>query len=262
MKAIAAALVLLAAAPAAHASSVAIVTLPFERAVAGSARVIKGHVTGTPTFKLGGTVFQTLEVRIDGVLKGAPARTGETVRVFSPGAWFHHTHAAAIKGGVVSYAEAHYATPVPRAALVSGTPALFFLAGDLPPAGLPANAVFLVCDDAYDRAAREPEVARIKSAGFGDKLALAVGETGYLPEGLQVQATAHSHKRPQVDGPRRETAELLVTRGGRSQRVDLPHVIENDKHTWGKQTFAGYELELVDISPDGKIFTLRVRPKS
>jgi hypothetical protein len=245
-------------------------TMPFERAVAASARIVKGRVTGKSPIKIdgggggggggGGKAIASLEVRIDGVIKGAPARPGETLRVLDPGVWYRHTHAAAIKGGVVSYAEVRYATPLPRAELEAGAPALFFLNGDPPPAGLPANAVFLVCDGGYDRPAREPEVAKIKSAGFGDAFAVKVGETTYLPEGLAIAYLAHSHKRPQVDGPRRETAELTVVRGGRSQRLDLPHVIEGDKHTWGKTTVDGYQIELVDLSADGQLATLRVRP--
>jgi hypothetical protein len=145
-----------------EAGSVAITTVPLERAVALSARILKGRVIGTSSFRFEGDTFHVLEVRADGALKGAAPRGGETFRLFSPGAWYQHTHAAVIKGGVVSYAETHFPRPIPRRELEAGAPALFFLGDERPPAAFPPNAAFLFCDDAYARADRAAEVARIK----------------------------------------------------------------------------------------------------
>src|SRR5437762_3567175 len=88
-----------------RASSVAYQSVPLARAAALSARVVKGTVKARSTIKIDGGSFHYVEIAVAAVLKGSPVRPGETVRVFEESEWFQHTHAAAIKAGVVSYAD-------------------------------------------------------------------------------------------------------------------------------------------------------------
>ena len=119
-----------------HASSVAFQTIRFGQAVTMSARVVKGKVTARSEVKVDGGTFHYVEIAVEAVLKGTPAKAGERVRVFSGAEWFQHTHAAAgIKGGVVSYADPHYATPLPAAEIKPGAAVIVFLRGEAPPPG-------------------------------------------------------------------------------------------------------------------------------
>src|SRR6187551_2101809 len=127
----------------AQAGSVASQTVSFGRAVTMSPRVVKGKVTARSEIKVDGATFHYVELTVESALKGPPARSDERLRVFSEAEWFRHTHAAAIKGGVVSYADVHYATPIPDAELKPGAAVIAFLRGDAPPPGFPANAAFL-----------------------------------------------------------------------------------------------------------------------
>ena len=120
-----------------HASSIAFQTIGFGRAVTLSTRVVKAKVTGLSEVKVDGGTFHSVDVTVEAVLKGAPAKPGERIRVFNGAEWFQHTHAAAIKGGVVSYADPHYATPLPAAELKPGAVAIVFLRGEAPPPGFP-----------------------------------------------------------------------------------------------------------------------------
>src|SRR2546423_12340820 len=133
---------LLAAAPA-RAGSVSAQSVPFGRAVTMSARVVTGKVVGRGEPQVDGARLHDLEIAVDAALKGPAARPGEHLRLFDEGEWFQHTHAAAIKGGVVSYADMRYATPIPDAQIKSGAAVLVFLRGEAPPPGFPANAAFL-----------------------------------------------------------------------------------------------------------------------
>jgi hypothetical protein len=143
-----------------RASSVAYQSVPLARAAALSARVVKGTVKARSTEKVDGGTFHYVEIAVSAVLKGSPARPGETIRVFDGSEWFQHTHAAAIKAGVVSYADPHYATPLPDAEIRPGAALIAFLRGDPPPAGFPANAAFLIAGGAFERPARAADVAR------------------------------------------------------------------------------------------------------
>jgi hypothetical protein len=160
--AIGAALLALALPPVgARASSVAFQSVTFERAVALSARVVKGTVKARSQVKIDGGTFHYVELTVGAVLKGTPARPGEAIRVFDEAEWFHHTHAAAIKAGVVSYVDPHYATPVPDAEIKPGAAVIVFLRADAPPAGFPANAAFLTAGGAFERAGRAGDVTRL-----------------------------------------------------------------------------------------------------
>jgi len=157
---IAIALGLLALPAGGRASSVAFQIVPFERAVALSARVVKGTVKARSTVKVDGGTFHYVEIDVAAALKGPPVRPGETILVFDDREWFQHTHAAAIKAGVVSYADPHYATPLPDAAIKPGAALIAFLGGDPAPAGFPANAAFLTAGGAFERPERAADVTR------------------------------------------------------------------------------------------------------
>ncbi|HXU05470.1 MAG TPA: hypothetical protein VN903_31140 [Polyangia bacterium] len=254
----------LAALPAAsRASSVAFQNVRFGQAVAMSARVVKGVVKARGEVKVDGGTFHTVEIAVDAVLKGPPAKPAERIRVFSGSEWFQHTHAAAIKAGVVSYADPHYATPIADAEIKPGTAVIAFLRGEAPPPGFPANAAFLSCGEAYERPERAADVARIKTAAFGDPITLKMGEVAVLPDGLELEVKGHTHKRPMTGGPQREMTELEARAATRSERFVLGHDIDPGtppqpaKETWQRRAWQQYELALVGMKY-GDETTLRV----
>jgi hypothetical protein len=245
---------------AAQAGSVAVQTVEFGRAVTMSARVVKGKVTARSEIKVDGGTFHYVEIAVDTALKGTPAKAGERVRVFNGAEWFQHTRAAAIKGGVVSYADPHYATPIPGAELKPGAAVIVFLRGEAPPPGFPANTAFLSAADAFERPERAPDVARMKTAAFGDPITLKMGDVAVLPDGLELEVKGHTHKRPLVDGPRKEMAEVEARIGERKEPVVLGHVIDPGtppRQTWQTRTWQGYDLSLVAMK-HGDETTLRV----
>jgi hypothetical protein len=249
-----------AAPGAAQAGSVAFQTVPFGRAVTMSARVVKGEVTSRSEIKVDGGTFHFVEIAVDAALKGTPAKAGERVRVFDGAEWFQHTHAAAIKGGVVSYADPRYATPLPAAELKPGAAVLVFLRGEAPPPGFPANAAFLSAGGAFERAERAPDVARMKAAAFGDPITIALGEVAVLPDGLELEVKGHTHKRPMTGGPRKEMAEVEARMGGRKELVVVGHVVEPGtppKETWETRTWGQYDLSLLGMK-HGTETTMRV----
>ena len=160
----AAAVVALAVGVPARASSVAATTINFQAAVARSARIVVGRVTNVVPFDFQGKKFSNVEIAVDKTLKGAPGPGGETLRVFDPGQWYQHSHEAAIKGGVVSYEDPRYATPVPARDIKKGATFVFFLRADPIPAGFPANAAFSLCQGAVDRASRAKDVVALAAA--------------------------------------------------------------------------------------------------
>jgi hypothetical protein len=249
---------------AAQASSIAFQTIPFGRAVTLSARVVKGTVKGRSQTKIDGGTFHYVDVAVDAVLKGPPAKPGEIIRAFSGAEWFQHTHAAMINSGVVSYADPHYATPIPDAEIKPGAVVIVFLRGDAPPPGFPANAAFLCCGEAFERPARAGDVARMKTAAFGDPITLKVGEVAVLPDGLEVEVKGHSHKHPMVDGPQRAMSELEVRIGRRAEPLILGHDVQPGtpaKESWDRRTWQQYELVLIGMRYDTDT-TLRVLRKN
>ena len=246
-----------------HASSIAFQSIGFGRAVTLSTRIVKAKVTGRSEVKVDGGKFRSVDVIVEAVLKGAPAKPGESIRVFDGAEWFQHTHAAALKGGVVSYADPHYATPVPDAELKPGAVVIVFLRGEAPPPGFPANAAFLSCGEGWERPARAGDVARMKTTAFGDPITLKKGEVAVLPDGLELEFKAHAHKRPAVGGPQKEMAELEARSGRRAELVVLGHVVEpsqpgqKPQETWEKRAWLQYDLILVGMNYDADT-TLRV----
>jgi hypothetical protein len=247
-----------------HASSIAFQTIPFGRAVTLSARVVKGKVTERGEAKIDGATFHYVEIAVDAALKGTLAKAGERVRVFDGQEWFRHTHAAALRGGVVSYVDPHYATPLPATSIKPGAHVLVFLGGETPPAGFPPNAAFLACGEGFERPSRAADVARMKTAAFGDPIRLRRGEVAVLPDGLEVELKGHAHKRPMVDGPRREMSELELRLGKRAEPFTLGHDVmpgSPPKESWDRRTWQQYELVLVGMNYDTDS-TLRVLRKS
>jgi hypothetical protein len=250
----------------AHASSVAATTLDLRGAVARAARIVVGQVTGTPAATIEGKSFASVEIAVERTLKGANGRPGETLRVFDPGAWFQHTHAAAIKGGVVSYEDPRYATPVPAGEIKKGARLLVFLRADAPPAGFPANAVFALCGGAYERAARAKEITDLKVAAFGGPITLKVGERVVFPDGLELELKAHAHKHQRTGGPSKEMSEVQATIGKVSDLLTLGHTVQykNDggrpDEEWETKSWQRYRIELLQMSYDQES-TVRVRMK-
>ena len=244
----------------ARAGSVAFQTISFGRAVTLSARVVRGKVTARSEAKVDGGTFHYVEIAVDAALKGTPAKVGERVRVFDGAEWFQHTHAAAIKAGVVSYADPHYAKPLPAAEIKPGAGVIAFLRGDAPPPGFPANAAFLSAGEAFERPERAPDVARFKSAAFGDPITVKMGEIAVLPDGLELEVKGHTHKRPLAGGPRKEMAEVEARAGERKELIVLGHVVEPGtppKESWQTRAWQGYDLSLVAMK-HGDETTLRV----
>src|SRR5262245_30223664 len=65
-----------------RASSISFQTIMFGRAVAISARVVKGKVTARAETKIDGATLHYVDIAVDAALKGTPAKAGERVRVF------------------------------------------------------------------------------------------------------------------------------------------------------------------------------------
>ena len=254
------AVMLVLAAGQSHASSVAMTTVSFAKAVTTSARVVKGKVTARREVKVDGATLHAIDVAIEGVLKGAPAPAGAVISVFDPMEWFRHTHAAALRGGVVSYVDARYATPLPDADIKPGAALIVFLNGDKPPAGFPADAAFLFCTGGFERATRAKDVTRTKAAELDKPIRLKMGETAVLPDGLEIEVKAHSHKRPMVGGPSKEMAEVAVRNGASSEMLTLGHEVDPDgTQSWEKKRWRrSHEIELVGMKYDDDT-TLRVR---
>jgi hypothetical protein len=234
-----------------HAGSVAYQSVRFGQAVTMSARVVKGTVTGRSAAKIDGGTFPYVEIAADAVLKGPPAKAGERVLVFDGAPWFQHTHAAAIKAGVVSYAEAHYATPLPTAEIKPGAVVIVFLRGETPPPGFPAGAAFLSCGGGFERPDRAADVARMKTAAFGDPITLAMGEVAVWPDGLEVEVKGHTHKRAIGGGTEKDTAQIEVRSGTHSERFAL-----GERRAWQQ-----YEIVLLGLK-HGSETTLRVLRKN
>ena len=146
-----------------RAGSVAATTLTFRGIVGRSARIVRGKIVSTGPVQIDGAKLFSVQVAVDKTLKGAPGAPGEIVRLFDPAQWFAHTHAAAIRAGVISYEDPRYATPVAPAELKKGAVLIFYLGGEAVPAGFPPGAAFLTCGQAYDRADRERDIAALRA---------------------------------------------------------------------------------------------------
>ena len=73
---------------------------------------------------------------------------------------------------------------------------------------------------------RAADVARMKTAAFGDPITLKMGEVAVLPDGLELEVKGHTHKRPMTGGPQKEMAEIEARLGTRTELVVLGHTIE------------------------------------
>ena len=144
---------------------------------------------------------------------------------------------------------------------------MVFLRGEAPPPGFPANAAFLSAGQAFERPERAPDVARMKTAAFGDPITIKMGDVAVLPDGLELEVKGHTHKRPMTGGPHKEMAEVEARLGGRKEMVVLGHVVEPGgpgeaaKETWQTRAWQGYELSLVAMK-HGAETTMRVVRKA
>jgi hypothetical protein len=234
------------------------VPITFSQAVKVAERIVAGKITARRDVKIDGAIFQAVEVEIESVLKGLPAARGTRVSVFDHRAWYHHIHAEALRRGLVTY-RGSYATPIPDADIKPGAAVLVFLRNDRAPAGFPAGAAFLLCSGAFERGQRVKDIGKLKTARFGETVRMAMGEIVTFPSGFEIEAVAHTHKRPMVGGPRKEMAELGVASPGGRGVLTLGHVIDPDgKETWEKKVTESYEIELLGMKYDAET-TLRVR---
>ena len=179
-----------------RAGSVAYQSVRFGQAVTMSARVVNGPVrtiSGEDRRRDVPLCRDRRRRRAEGA-----AREGRGARPAFDGApWFQHTHAAAIKAGVVSYAEAHYATPLPAAEIKPGAVVIVFLPrrGAAPRFSSRRRLPF-PCGGCFERPDRAADVsARMKTAAFGDPITLAMGEVAVWPDGLEVEVKGHTRKR-------------------------------------------------------------------
>ena len=170
-----------------------------------------------------------MEIAVDAALKGTAARPGEHVRLLSEGEWFQHTHAAAIKGGRGRTGDARYATPIPDAQIKPGAAVLVvFVRGDAPRPASPRTAAFLAATGAYRVPERAADVARMKTAALATRSRSRLGgRGGGAPDGLEVEIKGHTHKRPLVGGPQKESVEIEARIGTRADLIALVgHVVE------------------------------------
>jgi len=106
--------------------------------------------------QMDGEFLPFLRARILRTLKGKEG-DGE-IRVFDPGHWYHHTHAAMIRAGVVSFAEMFYESTLPFEEIRPDTDVLYFMEDVPMPPAFPPGAVFMRLCGGVERAGREGEV--------------------------------------------------------------------------------------------------------
>jgi len=237
-------------------SSISILYISFEKAAEKSGRIVLGKITAIPAVNIEGDEFHSIDVTVEKVLKGKPGDAGEKIRIFNPGAWFQHSHAAAIKGDVISYSDPHYQSKVKSEDVKPGAKLIFFLKDEAMPEGFPKGSAFLFCDGSWESIDREKD--------FGQTITLKVGDSIAVPGGLKIILAGHSHKRPMVGGPQKETSEVRVALGSKSELLYLGHITESDSsgtvstETWEKRIWEGYEFELTGMTYD-KESVLRTR---
>lgn len=105
-----------------------------------------------------GAALSCLRVRVERTIKGPVAGAGAELRIFCPMEWFQHTHAEALKGGVISYADTSYEDGLAPDQIGAGAPVLIYLGDDPAPPGFPPGTAFLRVRGALDRADREKDV--------------------------------------------------------------------------------------------------------
>ena len=141
---------------------------------------------------------------------------------------------------------------------------IVFLRGEAPPPGFPAGAAFLSCGGCFERAERAADVARMKTAAFGDPITLKMGEVAVLPDGLELEVKGHTHKRPMTGGPQKEMAEVRRRLGTRSERL-VARSHHPARHAaqgpWQQRAWHEYQLALVGMK-QGADTTLRVLRKN
>jgi hypothetical protein len=253
-------------------SSVSIQDFGLEDAAAFSRRIVVGTLLEKSAFRFPGSPEHAptpegeplafFRLRVEKTLKGPPFKDGEELRVFSSSQWFQHTHRAQIRGGVISYAELSYSGGLPDDGLQVGTRLLTFLHGDPAPSGFPPGSVFLSMNQACERAEREDEVARAlrerPPADFGERVILTKTRRPRFPDGLEIRLLGHSHKRPMIDGPRKEWIDIEVSAYGRKERLSLAHDIEPDgKESWETRPWQGYAFEVTDMNSEEATIIVR-----
>jgi hypothetical protein len=186
------------------------------------------------------------------VLKGEGLAPGQELRIFSPAPWFQHTHAAALRGGVISYSDSRYSGGLDASRIIPGTEILFYLGEEPSPAGFPPGAAFLAMDGALDRADREEALLKEGPYGsFNRRIVLQVDGRVRLPDGLEIRLGPSSHKRPMTGGPTCESTHLTLSKDETSGHLQLNHVTDPDgSQSWDKGVWSPYTVELLGMKDD------------
>ena len=225
-------------------STISFITVPLERAAWTEPRIVVAKVLGWGQASVEGRPFAFLRLQALRTLKGRP---GAEFLVFSAADWHRHTHADVLD--VQSWAEFHYATPVPNDEIREGLELVVFLSDDPVPPGFPPGAVFMKLGEGYERAEREKDVVQaLRDGPYGDfnhRIVLKIGDRIRLPGGMEIRLDAHSHKRPMTGGPQSEGSHLTVSHDGKSETLQLNHTVEPDgKQSWSTQTWGSCAFEL------------------
>jgi hypothetical protein len=205
----------------------------------------------------GDAALSYFRIRVERTLKGRKVPAEESLRIFSSGEWFQHTHADLIRDGVVSFVDPHYSAGLTPAQLKPGAEFLFYLDDRPSPSGFPPGTVFLAFGEAYDFADREGEVLATLQEGppghYGQRISLQQGHRVRFPDGLEVALLAHSHKHPKVGGPRKEWIDLGLSIDGQRSTITLAHDVDADqKESWESRRWGAFTVEFGAISDAGE----------
>lgn len=238
--------------------SIAYQSIDRTQAARRAKRIVAGQVLETSKFRFPGSAAHAAQpdgqalwcvrLRVERLLKGAGIPDGTALRIFSPGEWFRHTHAALLQGGVVSYADPHYADGLAPDRIEAGMRLLVFLDDAPAPAGFPADSAFLAFGEAHEPSGREEDVVAALRDGdlvdFGRDVVVKPGAPVRFPDRLRIEFRGHSHKRAQVGGPRKEWIDLALSQEDRSGSLTLAHHIDADgSERWDGGTWGPYAID-------------------
>jgi hypothetical protein len=246
-------------------SSISQENVQLGRAAQLSKRIVAGQVLEKSSFRFPGSseypasaegrVLHYFRIRVEKTLKGPGSPTGEELRVFCSMEWSHHTHAQALKDGVISYADIRLVDGIPDDQIHTGMNILFFLNEESAPSGFPRGAVFMSFGGAHVQADREKDVVKALREGphvdFGHFIYLAGKDRVHFPDHLEICFLGHSHKRSRVGGPGKEWIELDLSKDGKNASISLAHHTNVDlSETWEAKDWGAYTIEVKDMTTD------------
>jgi hypothetical protein len=253
-------------------SSICFLTIDLKRAAWRAKRVVAATVLEISSFRYPGSKevlaqpkgqsLSYIRVRIERVLRGDGLEVGKELRVFSHLQWYRHTHASLLRDNVISHAEEHYTGGIPLEEIRAGDGIVFFLDDQPAPKKFPRGSIFMSFEEAYDRGAREAEVlTALKDGPYGGyHQLLKIPKNGRmrLPDDLEIVFLGHSHKRPTVDGPRKEWVDLKLTLGESKETITLDHDTDADgQQTWEHRDWNGYKVEAHGMNTEEATIVVR-----